>query len=808
MILDTISKYKIFLDIDKKNMHYKKIIKQKDISILLAWEFNKDTWCIVKYKINTKDIIWYIIRIDWKINKKRLSYLNSCWLLPTHIVAWNWWYDFVYLYSEKSSSLIWWIYTTAAQKRIFSYIADFLWWTVTDTWYVDWFNNVEIIRPWEYLDASIVISLNDFVNNTLVKITSNAKDIFKHVDAESLLAVDITALLSQIKWYTYKWSVVNFTIEDNVVYAKCNTDTQIWYIKWDTIYYLWKEPLDSRLLPVWRVNEIIYSLMWIRLSAYQELLEGLWLTDKLQENEDVYFTYAKWDYSVLFTVRWVFIETNAWKKSFTKNIIRAPIKIIWKGTTEIKWGMYSNVIKTDVFIVSVYWEEMLIEFIPSKREWNKRNWDRIFFYWDDNDMWIFFEAMEQFEWTINVKTENGIYEEYVWLWSEIIINKSKKDIHLISKYQYNIVTDNAISYKEMFDKMLPLYDEQTMIPILLQAFACAWMNTRSFTDIRPWLFITWWSKSWKTTISDIMKHSFWYWEWARATAAPLLTRQPLLVDACDKWILFIDEITSSISPKAEQALRALLNDKTWKIWSLWTNLSFDVASNLILTWERTLIEESINNRLVIIDLWEHEKRNDKLGIKYINDLFNYTIAHSIYWKYMEVRWDMKAVHAKYYTELFKMFWREWKIRSTIFVVNELLWLWIDNNKLLEYTKYHLSVWWFYDEEKKDKTLEEKFWDLLAVSIYRWDIIYRMYDSWWKEAHEFLFIKWDFYQTNRFIINRVVTWIKEKYAWLDISSSSSSIRVRLNMTNCNKWEYAFKIFLDEEFTPRFSHKIVA
>lgn len=530
--------------------------------------------------------------------------------------------------------------------------------------------------------------------------------------------------------------------------------------------------------PMWRPYEFVRcAYHWDEVAARSSLNINFWVKE-LQAKD--------WSGKVIKILEWnwyviSFFEMSVQLKSYVANNkweIVEKTKIIFRNNIQVKWKWKTTVSRmweTDserqIFIFYVNNEEKIVENIPSKKEFNKRYPD-LFFYWDDNDLWLFFHWLSCCEDIdeINVYERSWYYDNICILWDRCVVWYLWEDKMMLWDNEFDLVNDVIqISASEYLDKFTECYTEEFSIPVLLSAIALAWMNLRDMLEVNPAMLIAWKTWCWKSTVAALLKRMLWYWPTVREMALPGITPQPLKQTASDNAILFLEELTNRVWPGTEELLRNIVNrDKAARWWLDW-NTWWRFRSPLRVNWERTFKDESLNNRFcsfIMSPAYRKEWATSKL-----NELQKYTAYNDIYNTYVnnkEILWELVF---EYKNKLLDEWYppRACDVWCYIFVVNDIFNFKFPYEELVKYVDLHLSNTWLKEKKWYDNIIAfERF---LTVSIINKKINLtvretKREDNDWKQKprlmFDMLFIDDLIYQTSRWFLNAAVSEINKKY----------------------------------------------
>lgn len=539
-------------------------------------------------------------------------------------------------------------------------------------------------------------------------------------------------------------------------------------------------PIGSNLFetPIGRPYQLVWCANhWDEVAARDMLLRYFWVRE---------LTAKDWSWNIVKVIEWnwyviSFFETAVQLKKFeannkwelvekTKLIFRNNIEVRWKWVTTSarmwEWDSWKQ-----IYIFYVNNEEKIIENIPSKRSFNVKYPD-LFFYWDDNDLWLFFHWLNNCEDIdqINVFERSWYYNDLCILWDRCIVWYLWNDKVMLWDNEFDLANDAVqISVSEYFEKFKECYMEEFSIPVFLSALALAWMNLWNMLEVNPALLIAWKTWCWKSTVAALLKRMLWYSPNVREMALPWITPQPLKQSASDNAILFLEELTNRVWPATEELLRNIVNrDKAARGWIEW-NTWWKFRSPLRVNWERTFKDESLNNRfcsfIMSSSYWKDWASNK------LNELQRYTSCLDIYNTYINNKDVLADLVFTYKNKLLDMWYppRSCDVWCYIFVVNDIFNFKYSFEELCKYVDIHLSNAWLKEQKSFDSI--QTFERFMTVNIINRKInmtvkeIRRPDDEWTDREWlmmDLLFIDDCIYQTARWALNAAVAEINKKF----------------------------------------------
>ena len=530
--------------------------------------------------------------------------------------------------------------------------------------------------------------------------------------------------------------------------------------------------------PMWRPYQVVWCIKhWDEIATRDMIHTDFWIKELRAKD---------WSGNIVKVIEWngyviSFFETSVQLKSFeannkwdivekTKTIFRNNIEIRWKWqTTSTK--MWEWDMPKQIYILRVNWEEQIIQQISNKRAFNQA-YPNLFFYWDDNDLWLFFHWVNNCEDIdeINVYERSWYYDDVCILWDRCVVWFLWDNKIMLWSNEFDLAWDVIqISTAEYLDKFKECYFEEFSIPVFLSALALAGMNLWNMLEVNPAMLIAGKTGCWKSTVAALLKRMLGYWPTVREMALPGITPQPLKQSASDNAILFLEELTNRVWPSTEELLRNIVNrDKAARGW-LEGNTWWSFRSPLWVNWERTFKDESLNNRfcsfIMSPSYWK------EWAAPKINELQKYTAYLDIYNTYVNSKEFLADLVLKYKNKLLDKWYpaRACDVWCYIFVVNDIFNFKYEFEELCKYVDIHLSNTWLKENKTFDSFLSfERF---MTVNIINKKINitvkdYRQKDEEWIDRpwlmFDLLFIDDTLYQTSRWALNAAIWEINKKF----------------------------------------------
>ena len=437
------------------------------------------------------------------------------------------------------------------------------------------------------------------------------------------------------------------------------------------------------------VDEFIHDKFWIKLIVWED--DELWvLRHATVWENDIICLPTKIILKKLVTLQ------NGTTTPKVTDLFQQPFTVIWKWMTSFSAAQWETEDTEQVFIIKKYNsdERILLRCYPTKRLWNQDNiWKWLFFYWDDNDLWLFYDAIFN-DWSIpnyEIVGRNWYFDWYYVFWWEVFPVESHDPVFNVCKskwFKFDIQKWMDVTIGEYARMWKKIWDEKIFMPTLLQSIALAWVDIwnrlENFNQF-PWLLLTWYTWSWKTVLHETMSLAMWYAKKSRTLSISRTSPQPLKQAGIDWSILHLEEFTDPIRLSSEDILRDILNRSISSKGTPSKNVVWKYRSSPFVDWESMPQSESVANRFVIIPV---DKRYWKWDTNSINDIQKYVITKELYPKRYEIWKDIKQLEEtliKWVNYLTKnnVNPRTANVWAPLFTVNELFNVWYNVKTLLK-----------------------------------------------------------------------------------------------------------------------------
>lgn len=736
--------------------------------------------------------------------------ITSYWIAPTYIVETWWWFHIYWVIRESDRQAI---HDTFGAKvfDVSLYMCSlFDWWdencqaSKVINWLVrlPWANHWKTGKPkevkivYENLEDQLSLGQIEFALKQIQETTKSAtvnKDLTVVMGAETNILINkipFDQILTKLSKYPRLWNgnVQTYVLEWSdicIVDWEGTVNRTDWYklrrekncINCFTKNY---HPIEER--PMGAVFPFLFHYFNKNMALMKNFLSvEFWIDfgdDKKEATEIVKQTLSWWDYYVEMTNRRVILHKDhqQWKKIIQVHvdIFRKPFEIIGKSWVKFHANGTETEDEQMVYIIKVANEYKVLYRLPTKKRFNEKYSWYLWYYWDDNDLWLFYEAIDKTEVpTIHVTSLNWIYSDCVILWWNVLYWENKERF-ITPSFQFETVHKEEISIIKFYNKLCEIYLPEIALPILLQTVAMAWMNVWWWATVYPAILVTGRTWSGKSSIAEIMKNALWYSPNGRKVALPQITPQPLKVMATDNSILRLDELTAHVNEKVEESIRNIINkDKWWRgIWA--ENAYYNFRSPLFFTGERTFKDESLNNRMVAIVI--SESHRVKWWFEKINDIKDYSIIKNVYDLYFWYKGNLKHTRKEWAYKLAKK-WissRNADVWAYMFAINEAFELWFAEELLFALAKKHLDNMWFWQQESQTDEWEFQMYLSRMVFTRQVQCIQERYKN--KRIIRFIFMDESSYQKARWTFTQLVNWFNEHWQRISISKSWISMTI--------------------------------
>lgn len=379
-------------------------------------------------------------------------------------------------------------------------------------------------------------------------------------------------------------------------------------------YWFLRRYFNNNIL---KIKDFVVNEFWLELSNWDS-----W----------VFWTYIANNWTYLFTADWIIFESNISKKweDTRQVIIQRPIAIKWAIETKTQsFWEEEQTRRQYIFYDTKNDSEYLVEFQADTRKFNSNYWS----YWlilTTNSASILLNlfvalnsALERWEiYKYDCRELNGYYDDMFVVWDTAYdmngdeINNEELWLLLRTKKIITQPTGTEITVSEFWEKFSKLFSARealvwftTFIALLLwNKFREPILRWYKQQVLIPWLFLSWVSRSWKTTALTIFKNWFGLAYETKKYSIISTTPQPLKQEATDDFILHLEEFTWDVWEVKETIVRDILNKTRTSRWEMdGSNVSYNSRSQLILDWEVLPESESVTNRCIMIPMFLQDR---------------------------------------------------------------------------------------------------------------------------------------------------------------------------------------------------------
>jgi len=549
-------------------------------------------------------------------------------------------------------------------------------------------------------------------------------------------------------------------------------------------------PIEER--PRWEPRPFAYHYFYKNSQQTRAFFNKEFLIEfdnyKKDEIETVNQTFSGRDYFVELTDRRVIMHRsiNKWKKSIDvdTDMFRKPIKIIGKSWTKFHPNGTECEDEQMVYVMELEINNekvnKLLYRLPTKKRFNEKYSWSLFYYGEDNELWMWYEAMDLSDIpTVQVTVLSGLYKNEDWsgtviLWGNVIYWDPGLR-YFTPAFVLKTKKSEEISLKEFYRKFNEIYDAEVAVPLFLQFIALCGMNIWQGTTVYPGMLISWKTWCWKSSIAEILKNMAGYTATDRKVALPQITPQPLKIMATDNSILFPDELTLSVNEKVEESCRNFINRDHGARGMGWENAYYNFRAPLFFTWERTFKDESLNNRLAIIIL--SEKYWKKGWKDKVIDIKNYSCIKDMYDWYFRYKRDINELQIEKVSMLVKadIKPRNADVRAYIFTINEIFNFWFEESDLIKIVKTHLQKMWFGGDD--DITDEGELQMYLSKILFarQAQCVKEQYKE--KSLFRFMFMDDTAYEKARWALTTLVNSINTHWERIRVSKNWITIEIQ-------------------------------
>lgn len=553
------------------------------------------------------------------------------------------------------------------------------------------------------------------------------------------------------------------------------------------------------------------------------LFKSFWIPFKdnnIQDNEDVIWSYNS--PSNLFTItstqnRVVRTKIFKVKKKETAThdtIIDWPLNILAKAKTNIDVNMMETNIQTTVYLVkNKNWQQVLLYPVASKRDWNRLYQTSIwFFFWDDNDVWMLFNALESIQDIPEktLRTRWGYYDDWIYyLWNTI--QWWKDDVIKMFPINEKMHQWKQVSFMEFLNSVRKVTDDNIAIASMFMVVGMLWMNCLddviNISNIWPAVFISWETESGKSTLEELMMCCAWHIPSAKYRSTSCWrfssTAKPFKEACTQPEIMRLLEHTWELNPIIKEGIRNVINREiTERGTQSMKNIKYKYRSWLIISWEMNSAETSINNRTLPIYLKRsYQKRHfnkdwtEKLLIQEIKETTCYKDIMLSWDKYRKESWYI----LKAYQNAIKIFNKKWidsrlaNVLSYALIWNSIVYSGLSDDEVAD------ALIWVYEESgvwnnrsaklQKDAAFRLKELIMQEAIKKRVFVLKKVYDKSWKNVANIYEVVFQEQYINQYWPRiKDIIWEINEFMWEKVASLQS-FTLLLKSTYENKKTYA-------------------
>lgn len=447
------------------------------------------------------------------------------------------------------------------------------------------------------------------------------------------------------------------------------------------------------------------------------------------------------------------------------------VPIFVKGIIRTKYDLFGETDEENFFYILYNQKdktEIIIEFTPDRKAFNKKYWKKwLIFVWEEYDLLDFYNWINKATSIVkeyDLRYLNWYYDDYFIVWDKIY-NKNYSPINiddtniLLKTQVINVVKDSEqVPVSEFWQRLCKVFSQRQSM-CSLTAFIALLLWHKFWVPIlehykqqvlMPWLFLSWTTRSGKTTLLTILKNWASMTSEARKYSIVSTTPQPIKQAATDDFILHLEEFTWEIGDVKETIVRDILNKAKSARWaSDWWNVYYIYRSSLVLDWEKLPKSESVANRCIVIPMFDTE--SEKIGTeKTLSDM----IWISFMKDFIERLYDLpKADIIKYFKQSEAILREQWVsdrnllLYSFLLTVNKMFFIFPEDDLL---SAFRENIKLHRDIDKQNNVLSNLLADLILKN--RAIPTNKVSESWWMISIPFTH---DFKMTNKIMIMDVL-----------------------------------------------------
>jgi len=277
---------------------------------------------------------------------------------------------------------------------------------------------------------------------------------FNDKSKDDINEIPFDLVLEHLKQYPrfHKWKIQSFSIDWDVVV--------IWDTVWNSYrpdwYKYWKEKNiiknfsvqnhDHWERPCGQVLTFLCWYFWEKTKVSEFLMQEFWITVNgmwyNMEWEIQHQHYRYQNYVLYFTNQRVTLETtiDSWWTA-NKKLFWTWLSIVAKA--EAEKPTISSVSQKEIvgYIFKKWDENIFITRSSTKNDFNRKSLDNLFFYWNDNDLWLFFEILDSLDLPVHKCINyNWYYSDCLYVWWKMLIWEEDTTVqnNIVTNYSYNM----------------------------------------------------------------------------------------------------------------------------------------------------------------------------------------------------------------------------------------------------------------------------------------------------------------------------------------------------------------------------------
>jgi len=458
--------------------------------------------------------------------------------------------------------------------------------------------------------------------------------------------LSIVDVIEKLKKYPreYWWATYEFSMKWNRIVFRINWQLYIpdWYKVNKETNYVHNFSMESHPMferPRWPVFAFLYNYFNKDITLVNKFLTDEYNISlvKGEGNEGMYLCIPTESGYIYFTDKGVFYGKSLFdKKKETYRDVQVKlfdVPIFVKGIIRTKYDLFWETDEENFFYI-IYNQkentEIIIEFTQDRKAFNKKYWKKwLIFVWDEFDLLDFYNGINKATSIVkeyDLRYLNWYYDDNFIIW-DTVYNKSFTPINiddtniLLKTQVINAIRwQTEITLTDFWDRLCKVFSKrQSMTSLVTFVALLMWhkywvplLEKYKQQVLMPWLFLSWTTRSGKTTLLTILKNWAWMTTEARKYSIVSTSPQPIKQAASDDFILHLEEFTWEIWEVKETIVRDILNKAKSARWqSDWWNVYYIYRSSLVLDWEKLPKSESVANRCIVVPMFD--TTSEKIG---------------------------------------------------------------------------------------------------------------------------------------------------------------------------------------------------